>query len=181
MIDDIFGFDKEDKPAVDNVIEETTFSRNVIEVDNVMTFPNNNMYNIIITNCYLKYKKGTTSGFNNETRSFLLDGYAIVPLEDLGGLQGCIAIFSSDHKKPTMALATELLIEARDELKRINILIERVRNVTDIQCSDGNWNTREYMRGMANGLILAMSILEEKDPLYKDAPYKDGYKDVEIY
>ena len=38
-----------------------------------------------------------------------------------------------------------------------------------IQCTDGNWDYDEYMRGMANGIILALAIMEGKEPEYKDA------------
>jgi len=41
-----------------------------------------------------------------------------------------------------------------------------------IQCSDGNWNANEYMRGLANGLLLAMSVFNDKNPQFKQAPRK---------
>ena len=43
--------------------------------------------------------------------------------------------------------------------KRIKDLIE----IRDVQCQEGNWDVNEYMRGLANGLIM-----EDKDPIYKD-------------
>ena len=39
---------------------------------------------------------------------------------------------------------------------------ENLINVRDIQCTDGNWGANEYMRGMANGLILAVAIMEDE-------------------
>jgi len=39
--------------------------------------------------------------------------------------------------------------------------IETLRDLKDIQCSDGNWNYDPYMHGMANGLIVALSLFEE--------------------
>ena len=39
--------------------------------------------------------------------------------------------------------------------------IERLKNITKIQCSKGNYDYNEYMRGMANGLILALVIMED--------------------
>lgn len=45
-----------------------------------------------------------------------------------------------------------------------------LKNVTDIQCSHGNWNCNSYMMGMANGLILAMSLLTGENPEFKSAP-----------
>lgn len=57
-----------------------------------------------------------------------------------------------------------------------------LQEVIDVQCSDGNWNYDPYMHGLANGLILAMGIIKDKDPVFidfpddwlKDIPYKSG-------
>ena len=49
---------------------------------------------------------------------------------------------------------------------------ESLKNVVKIQCSYGNWNYDEYMHGMANGLILALAIIEDKEPKYLKAPKK---------
>lgn len=46
---------------------------------------------------------------------------------------------------------------------------EKLKDVKDVQCQEGNWTVSEYMRGLANGLILAVAILNEKDPVYFDA------------
>lgn len=48
--------------------------------------------------------------------------------------------------------------------------LDKLKDVIDIQCSDGNWNYDPYMHGMANGLICALAILEDKEPKYKEAP-----------
>ena len=50
--------------------------------------------------------------------------------------------------------------------------LSKLRNVTKVQCQNGNWDYDEYMRGMANGLILAKAIFENKQPVYFDAPDK---------
>ena len=47
-----------------------------------------------------------------------------------------------------------------------------LRAITKAQCSEGNWNYDPYMHGMANGMILALSQMEGKDPEYLDAPKK---------
>lgn len=60
--------------------------------------------------------------------------------------------------------------------------IESLENIIKIQCSDGNWNYDPYMHGMANGLILAASIMYDKDPNYLQAPVewlKDKPMDLE--
>ena len=51
-------------------------------------------------------------------------------------------------------------------------IIQAIRKVKEVQCIDGTWNHDPYMQGMANGLILALSIAENKRPEYLDAPEK---------
>lgn len=43
---------------------------------------------------------------------------------------------------------------------------EKLVSVTKTQCSKGNYDQDEYMRGLANGLILAESIMEEIEPAF---------------
>ncbi len=47
-----------------------------------------------------------------------------------------------------------------------------LQDVIDTQCSDGNWNYDPYMHGMANGLIVARSILTGEEPVFLEAPKK---------
>lgn len=54
--------------------------------------------------------------------------------------------------------------------------LKELENCVDIQCQNGNWNYSEYMRGMANGLILALNIMTETQPIYKEVPV-GGYLD----
>lgn len=56
------------------------------------------------------------------------------------------------------------------EKKEILRILEDLQNLIDIQCSDGNWNVNPYMQGMANGLILAKSVITNETPEYVDAP-----------
>lgn len=52
---------------------------------------------------------------------------------------------------------------------------DQVRGCHNVQAMGGNWNFSPYMRGMFNGLELALSILEGgREPQYRDAP-ADGY------
>lgn len=48
--------------------------------------------------------------------------------------------------------------------------IEILSNITKTQCDDGNWNWSPYMHGMANGMILALSIMEDNDPKFLSSP-----------
>ncbi len=55
--------------------------------------------------------------------------------------------------------------------------IETLKDMLKIQCTDGTWNHDHYMHGMTNGMIFALSILEDKDPKYLQAP-KVWLKDI---
>jgi hypothetical protein len=46
-----------------------------------------------------------------------------------------------------------------------------LKKTVEIQCSAGNYDQGEYMRGMANGLLLAWYIMRE--PYGADVPYLD--------
>lgn len=43
-------------------------------------------------------------------------------------------------------------------------------DVIKVQCYHGNYNANPYMFGLANGLILARSIITGEMPEYMDAP-----------
>ena len=67
-------------------------------------------------------------------------------------------------------------IEYSNMLRDVNNM-KALNDVIDTQCSDGNWDYDPYMHGMANGLILARSVLDGMEPEYKTAPEK-WLKDV---
>lgn len=48
--------------------------------------------------------------------------------------------------------------------------LQALRDLTQVQCTDGNWNCNPYMHGMANGMIFALSLFEAGEPKYLDAP-----------
>lgn len=51
----------------------------------------------------------------------------------------------------------------------------KIRQLRDVQGRDGTWNASGYMRGLYNGLELALSILEgERDPQFRTAPSECG-------
>lgn len=50
--------------------------------------------------------------------------------------------------------------------------LDDLKNVRDIQGYNGNWNYDEYMWGVYNGLELALAIMENREPVYKDKPKK---------
>lgn len=48
--------------------------------------------------------------------------------------------------------------------------IAKLREMVNLQCSNGNWNCNSYMHGMANGMIFLLAMLENKEPQYLKAP-----------
>ena len=54
--------------------------------------------------------------------------------------------------------------------RTIEDAIEELQNLLDTQTSDGNWNHDNYNHGMANGMLLAMSILKDSTPEFLNAP-----------
>lgn len=51
---------------------------------------------------------------------------------------------------------------------------KQLQKVHAVQANNGNWNSDRYMRGMYNGLELALAIMEDREPSYRDSP-ADGY------
>jgi hypothetical protein len=51
-------------------------------------------------------------------------------------------------------------------------MIEDVKRMRDAQGMNGNWNFDPYMHGLYNGLEFAVSILENREPAFRDAPDK---------
>ena len=48
--------------------------------------------------------------------------------------------------------------------------LKTLREMLNVQCSNGNWNFDPYMHGMANGMIFALSLFDNKRPEYLEAP-----------
>lgn len=49
-----------------------------------------------------------------------------------------------------------------------------IRQFRDIQGEKGTYDYDEYMRGMYNGLELAVATIENKEPVYKEPPAQEG-------
>ena len=54
--------------------------------------------------------------------------------------------------------------------------VETLKGLTEIQCSNGNWNYDPYMHGMANGMRLALSLFERETPDFLTAPDVWGWE-----
>ena len=55
--------------------------------------------------------------------------------------------------------------------------LDHLKDVHKIQGMNGNWNFDSYMHGMYNGLELALSFSEDREPIYKEAP-KEWLSDI---
>lgn len=55
--------------------------------------------------------------------------------------------------------APQLFYNKEPKSKTWSQRIDQLIHVMNLQCSEGNWDTSEYMRGLANGLILAYHIM----------------------
>ena len=69
----------------------------------------------------------------------------------------------------------------KQEEKITKTKLEKLNDLVAIQKTDGNWDYNPYMHGLANGLILAKSIMEDKRPVYLAAPYKWISKKEKIF
>lgn len=50
--------------------------------------------------------------------------------------------------------------------------LKEIEELVAIQKINGNWDYSPYMRGLANGLILALAVLKNKEPKYLEEPKK---------
>ena len=48
--------------------------------------------------------------------------------------------------------------------------LSELKDIVKLQGRDGNWNYSEYMRGMFNGMELALAIVEKREPNLRDEP-----------
>lgn len=57
-------------------------------------------------------------------------------------------------------------------MKTIKKITSDLDDVLNIQRQNGNWNYDPYMHGLANGLIMARSLVTGEEPEFLDAPEK---------
>lgn len=48
--------------------------------------------------------------------------------------------------------------------------LERMREMVKVQGESGNWNYDPYMLGMYNGMEFMLSMLEDREPIYRTRP-----------
>ena len=58
----------------------------------------------------------------------------------------------------------------KEELKILRKSVKSLRKLLVVQCASGNWDCNPYMHGMANGMILSLSLFDDKRPEYLNPP-----------
>ena len=48
----------------------------------------------------------------------------------------------------------------------------KMQEMLEVQGSDGNWNYDSYMHGMYNGMEYMLSMVESREPVFREAPKK---------
>lgn len=51
---------------------------------------------------------------------------------------------------------------------------QEIREILDVQGWPGNWDWDPYMHGLYNGIEMALSLVEDREPDFKPVP-SDGY------
>jgi len=84
----------------------------------------------------------------------------------------CRTCFSCEDNK-------DIIEELQDTCKGYDKLSDQYANLQDkvdkalelikVQCGKGNYDQDEYMRGMANGMIIIKSIFTDKEPEFKES------------
>jgi hypothetical protein len=91
------------------------------------------------------------------------EGSIMNEVEESEGLLLPIAAEDDDGRQAVIRAAIDDLPEWRDKLSRLNA-------VTEDAVADGVWDASPYSHGIANGLIMAISIILGRDPILKHSP-----------
>lgn len=83
-------------------------------------------------------------------------------------------LFESWYEGNLAAMDLEQIVKMTRELARHKENISRLQDIHRVQSYSGNWNYDYYTLGMFNGLELALSIFENREPDYRN-------KEGEIY
>jgi hypothetical protein len=54
-----------------------------------------------------------------------------------------------------------------DDMQLTKKQLRDLKDIHNIQGYDGNWNNDQYMLGMFNGMELMLSIVEDREPVYR--------------
>lgn len=52
----------------------------------------------------------------------------------------------------------------------IDLQLRDLRRIHEISGMDGTWNYNDYNQGLYNGLEMALAIVEDRDPVFRQSP-----------
>jgi hypothetical protein len=58
--------------------------------------------------------------------------------------------------------------------------IQAIKNLAEMQGNNGNWDNDPYMQGLYNGLEISLSILEGREPKFRNSPKKWGSRPEQL-
>lgn len=61
-------------------------------------------------------------------------------------------------------------IPQKERVLLVEERIKQLKQITEVQGNKGNFDYSEYMWGMYNGMELALAIMEDREPVYKNKP-----------
>lgn len=78
------------------------------------------------------------------------------------------------HAEYDKKINDKCLFQMQEVAKQTNKMIEDLKNLVSAQGQKGNWDASPYMCGLFNGLEMALSIFEKREPQFKDVPNAVG-------
>lgn len=78
------------------------------------------------------------------------------------------------HLQYDQKINENCLFQMQEVAKETTKQIDSLKNLVDAQGQQGTWNTSPYHIGLFNGLEMALSIFEKREPKFRDVPNAVG-------
>ena len=92
-------------------------------------------------------------------------------------LRACLMATCGDHEalaikrgEHTWSEALNCAQQLNTKYRALNDRVEKLRGMKELACRHGNADYDHYLHGMANGIIFALSVLDQNEPKYLDPP-----------
>jgi hypothetical protein len=79
------------------------------------------------------------------------------------------SIHTTEQNNIGINVGGTVYVKSVEEWHKFGDKLEALRNVHEIQGQKGNWDYDQYMLGLYNGLELALSIMENREPQYRES------------
>lgn len=79
-----------------------------------------------------------------------------------------LILWLDEQEEPDTETAIETLRAKLSEPEAV----AKMQEMLEVQGSDGNWNYDPYMHGMYNGMEYMLSMVESREPVFREAPKK---------